>query len=117
MTLTGGAGGSTLTDGTGAYTLASVQAGLNYTVTPSKAARVPGSAGINTVDVLAVQKHFLNIPPALTGCHLAAADVNGPGTDPIPLTSLPFRNSSSSFRGPPMLDSTSSLLRAARIRR
>ena len=79
MTLTGGAGGSTLTSGTGAYTFASVQAGLNYTVTPSKAARAPGSAGINTVDVLAVQKHFLIITP-LVGCHVTAADVNGSGT-------------------------------------
>jgi hypothetical protein len=46
-------------------------------VTPTKAALTPGSTGINTVDVLAMQRHFLNIGTPLTGCRLAAADVNG----------------------------------------
>ena len=45
-------------------------------MTPSKAGLAPGSNGINTLDVLAVQRHFLQIVP-LTGCPLAAADVNG----------------------------------------
>jgi len=45
-------------------------------VTPTKAARMPGSANINTVDVIAVQKQFLT-GTFLTGCKLAAADVNG----------------------------------------
>jgi hypothetical protein len=79
MTLTGGPGGSTLTDGAGAYTFSGLATGLSYTVTPNKANRVPGSSGINTVDVIAVQKHFLNDPPALPACHLSAADVNGAG--------------------------------------
>ena len=78
ITLTGGPGGTTVTDGSGVYTFTGLPAGLNYTVTLTKANRVPGSAGINTVDVLAVQKHFLNIPPALTACHLAAGDVAPP---------------------------------------
>jgi hypothetical protein len=45
-------------------------------VTPTKAALPPSSAGINTVDVVAVQRHFLNLT-LLTGCRLTAADVNG----------------------------------------
>jgi hypothetical protein len=46
-------------------------------VTPSKAARPPGSNGIDTVDVIAVQRHFLAIS-LLTGCRLAAADCASP---------------------------------------
>ena len=46
-------------------------------MTPTKSARLPGSAGINTVDVIAVQRHFLNIGTPLSGCRLMAADVNG----------------------------------------
>jgi hypothetical protein len=48
-------------------------------VTPTKTALTPGSAGINTLDVIAVQRHFLVIGPPLTGCKLTAADVNGVG--------------------------------------
>ena len=44
---------------------------------PFKAARLPGSVGIDTVDVVATQRHFLNIGTPLTGCRLTAADVNG----------------------------------------
>ena len=40
------------------------------------AALAPGSVGISTVDVLATQRHFLNLT-LLTGCPLTAADVNG----------------------------------------
>ena len=46
-------------------------------MTPTKAALTPGSAGINTVDVIAVQRHFLNIALIPAGCRRAAADVNG----------------------------------------
>ena len=46
-------------------------------MTPTKAALPPGSAGINTVDVVATQRHFLMIGTPLTGCRLTAADVNG----------------------------------------
>jgi hypothetical protein len=51
-------------------------AGGNYTVTPSKAALTPGSSGIDTVDIVAIQRHFLNIGTPLSGCRLTAADVN-----------------------------------------
>ena len=66
LTLTGTTGGSTLSDGSGNYTFSSLPSGGSYTVTPSKAALAPGSAGINTVDVIAAQRHFLNLgtPPA-----------------------------------------------------
>ena len=46
-------------------------------MTPTKAALTPGSSGINTLDVIAVQRHFLRIGTPLSGCHLTAADVNG----------------------------------------
>ncbi len=77
LTLTGSGSGSTLSDGAGAYTLASLTSGGSYTVTPSKAALSPGAVGINTLDVIATQRHFLNITPLPPGCRLTAADVNG----------------------------------------
>jgi hypothetical protein len=76
LTLTGDASGSTSSDGSGNYTFSAVPSGGNYTVTPSKAGLSPGSPGITTVDVVAIQRHFLNIA-LLTGCRLIAADVNG----------------------------------------
>ena len=76
LTLTGSASASTLSDGSGNYAFRSVISGGSYTVTPSKAGLAPSSNGINTLDVLAVQRHFLQIA-LLTGCPLAAADVNG----------------------------------------
>ena len=36
----------------------------------------PPCCCINTVDVIAVQRHFLGIGTPLTGCRLVAADVN-----------------------------------------
>ena len=77
LTLTGTMSGSTLSDGSGNYQFSSLASGGNYTVTPTKAARPPGSTGINTVDVVATQRHFLIIGTPLTGCRLTAADVNG----------------------------------------
>jgi len=77
LTLTGSASGSTLSDGSGNYQFSSLPAGGNYTVTPSKAARLPGSTGIDTVDVIATQRHFLNLGTPLSGCRLTAANVNG----------------------------------------
>jgi hypothetical protein len=77
LTLTGDASGSTVSDSSGNYTLSSMPSGGNYTVTPAKAALAPGSAGITTVDVIAIQRHFLNIGTPLSGCRLTAADVNG----------------------------------------
>jgi hypothetical protein len=80
LTVTGSASGSTLTDGSGNYTLSSLPSGGSYTVTPSKAALAPASTGINTVDVIAVQRHFLGLGTPLSGCPLTAADVTGNGT-------------------------------------
>ena len=76
MTLTGTLSGSTLSNASGNYSFSSLPTGGNYTVTPTKAARVPGSANINTVDVIATQRHFLNLGTPLSGCRLTAADVN-----------------------------------------
>ena len=81
MSLTGPspAPSSTLTDGSGNYTFSGLTSGGSYTVTPTKTALAPGSTGINTVDVIATQRHFLNIGTPLSGCRLTAADVNGVG--------------------------------------
>jgi N-acetylneuraminic acid mutarotase len=78
LTLTGSALGSTLSDASGNYQFSSLPSGGTYTVTPSKAAFPPGMPppGITTVDVIAVQRHFLNFGTPLSGCRLAAADVN-----------------------------------------
>jgi hypothetical protein len=72
----GGGDGSTTTDENGNYFLSGFSCVTN-TYTPSKAARLPGSAGIDTIDVVAVQRHFLAIS-LLTGCRLAAADCASP---------------------------------------
>ena len=77
MTLTGTSSGSTLTDGSGNYTFSSLPSGGSYTVTPTKAALAPGTGNITTVDVIAVQRHFLATGTSLSGCRLTAADVNG----------------------------------------
>jgi hypothetical protein len=77
FTLTGSGSGSTLSDSSGNYVFSSLASGGTYTVTPSKAARPPASSGITTVDVLATQRHYLNFGTPLSGCALAAADVNG----------------------------------------
>ena len=89
LTLTGDAAGSTLSDGSGNYTLSSMPSGGSYTVTPTKAALVPGSTGINTVDVVAIQRHFLNLGTPLSGCRLTAADVNGDnGVDTVDVIAI-----------------------------
>ena len=114
LTLTGSISGSTLSDGSGNYAFGVINGG-SYAVTPTKTGLAPGSNGINTVDVLAAQRHFLQIV-LLTGCPLAAADVNG-DSNVTTLMSLPFSDFSSAYRpGSPMLEDTSSILRAARIR-
>lgn len=77
VSLTGDAAGSAMSDGSGNYTLMAVPPGGNYIVTPSKAPLMPDTTGINTVDVIAVQRHFLSIAPFPPGCALTAADVNG----------------------------------------
>jgi hypothetical protein len=75
ITLTGTSSGTTTTDALGNYTFSSLASGGTYTVTPAKATLTPGSTGINTVDVIATQRHFLNVA-LLSGCRLTAADVN-----------------------------------------
>src|SRR5678815_1037427 len=77
MTRTGASSGSTVTAGGGLYSFSGL-AGGNYTVTPSKANRPPGSAGINTTDVIAIQRHFLLLGTPLSGCRLLAADCAAP---------------------------------------
>lgn len=77
LTLTGTMGSSTLSDGSGNYAFSSLPSGGNYTVTPTKTALLPASVGINTVDVIATQRHFLVLGTPLSGCPLTAADVNG----------------------------------------
>ena len=66
-----------MTDGLGNYQLSSLPSGGSYLVTPTKAALPPGAPGVDTVDVVAVQRHFLNFGTPLSGCRLLAADVNG----------------------------------------
>jgi sugar lactone lactonase YvrE len=75
FTVTGGATARTPSNGLGNYIFA-LAIGGSYDVTPSKSPRIPGSAGINTVDVVAVQRHFLNIALIPPGCQRMAADVN-----------------------------------------
>jgi hypothetical protein len=76
LSLTGDVSNSTLSDANGNYSFSSLIPGDTYTVTPSKTALSSGMAGINTVDVIAVQRHFLGLV-LLSGCRLNAADVNG----------------------------------------
>lgn len=76
LTLSGSASGSTLSDSSGNYLLSSLAVGGSYIVTPAKSPLTPGSAGINTVDVTAARRHYLQIA-FLSGCRLTAADVNG----------------------------------------
>ena len=76
ITLSGADSRSTISDAFGAYQFSALSAGESYTVTPSKPTLPPGASGINTTDVIAVQRHFLGFA-FLTGCRLLAADVNG----------------------------------------
>jgi hypothetical protein len=76
LTLSGTSSGSTLSSGSGHYTFSSLPSGGTYSITPSKGALVSNLGVINTVDVVATNRHFLNIA-LLSGCRLIAADVNG----------------------------------------
>ena len=84
LTLSGSASSSTTSDSSGNYMFSALPGGGSYTVTPTKNPLAPGSAGINTVDVLAAQRHFTSCltDPAkcLTGCRLIAAEVTGNNT-------------------------------------
>ena len=46
-------------------------------MTPTKSALTPAAPGINIADVVAVQRHFLNVALIPPGCRRTAADVNG----------------------------------------
>src|ERR1044072_5485353 len=61
LTLTGSMSASTTTDASGNYTFSSLPGGGNYVVTASKTPVVPGGHGITSVDLIAVQRHYLNI--------------------------------------------------------
>jgi len=76
LTLIGTTGGSTSSDSSGNYSFSSLFSGGSYTITPSKSVLPSGTTGINTVDVIAIQRHFLNLGTPLSGCRLTAADVN-----------------------------------------
>lgn len=76
LSLTGSASGSTTTDSAGNYLFSALTSGGTFFITPSKADRAPGSPGIDTVDLVAVQRHFLHLGIPLAGCRLTAADVN-----------------------------------------
>ncbi len=76
ITLTGSSSGVLSSDGAGAYQFVGLSMSGNYTVTPTKASRAPGSNGITTVDVIAEQNHALN-RVLLTGCRLSAGDCAG----------------------------------------
>jgi hypothetical protein len=65
------------TDSSGHYSLVRKDGCYYCRVRPTQADRTPGSPGISTVDVVAVQRHFLIIGPPLSGCRLTAGDVNG----------------------------------------
>src|SRR5204863_1679920 len=89
LTLTGSGSGSTLSDGSGNYQFSALVSGGSYTVTPTMAALPPGSLGITTVDVIAIQRHFLTLGTPLSGCKLTAGDVNGAhGVDTIDVIAI-----------------------------
>jgi len=76
LNLTGTVTASTSSDGSGNYLFASLPSGGSYTVTPTKVALAPGTTGIDTVDVIAIQRQFLVLGTPLSGCRLNAADVD-----------------------------------------
>jgi len=77
MTLTGTLSSSTATNGLGNYFFSGLPSGGSYTVTPSRAVLPPGSPGITTIDVIAIQRHHLGTV-LLTGCRISAADCAPP---------------------------------------
>ena len=79
MNLTGSAAGSTQTDSSGNYQFSALVAGGSYTVTPAKNDLAPGSPGLDTVDLIATQRHFLGISILPAGCRRDAGDVSGDG--------------------------------------
>jgi hypothetical protein len=81
VTLTGGIGGTVLTDGAGGYSFANLTAGVNYTVTPSMAGNTfaPTSATFN--NLLANQTaDFTATSTAVTSLGI---DINGDGKSDV----------------------------------
>ena len=82
VTATGSASTSTLSNASGNYQLL-LPPGGTYTVTPTKPALLPGAIGIDTIDVIAAQRHFTSCSAhpekCLLGCALTAGDVNSDG--------------------------------------
>src|SRR5205807_5468199 len=72
INVTGSQTTSTNTDSSGNYSLSLPQGGT-YTLTPTKNALSAHAAGIDTADVLGVQRHYLHIA-LLSGCAATAAD-------------------------------------------
>lgn len=75
LTLAGSASGTTLSDSSGNYVFSPMATGGNYVVTPSKNPRPVSSSSIATIDLVAIQRHLLDIGIPLSGCALNAADV------------------------------------------
>ena len=76
------AGGQTVNATTGAdgafsFTL---NAGGDYTLTPSKLEEVPPSQGVTTLDITLIRRQILGIAPLGSPFKLLAADVNGSGS-------------------------------------
>ena len=78
MNVTGSQTTSTVTDANGNYSINLPESG-SYTLTPAKSALSPAAAGIDTSDVVGVQRHFLGLA-SLNGCALTAADADGNST-------------------------------------
>ena len=79
INISGTVTGSILSNASGNYGFSFLPWAGTYTVTPGKAAVAPGTTGINTADVIATQRHYLQIIP-LSGCRLTAANVDENGT-------------------------------------
>lgn len=80
LMLIGDATISISSDDLGYYEFSTLAVNGNYEVTPTKESLVPGSSAIDTVDVIATQRHFLNLVPLAAGCPAIAADVNRDNT-------------------------------------
>src|SRR5262245_53068792 len=77
LLLTGSTVANAVTDINGHYSFL-VPLGGSYLVMPSKTPLAPATGPINTVDVIACQRHYLGLV-SLTGCTFTAGDVNKTG--------------------------------------
>lgn len=79
LTVSGDASTTATTDSNGNYLITSLTSGGSYVVTPSKATLAAGTHGIDTGDVVSIQKHTLGFQQ-LTGWAKTSADVDLSGT-------------------------------------